>query len=188
MDTIIIKGCLNGGRGREENPNVPWTPQEVADEAVRCFNAGASIVHVHARTPDGGISYDPAWYTETDALIRARCDLVLNHTTAREEGVPVESVNRYLLETPHPVEMVSLNLGYGVSWPLDSSTKQRRTMIIPNSYEDICATLDACYSRGIFPESTVHNGGMLNNAITLLREGTIRHSHYFLVEPGGRMG
>ncbi len=102
MDTIIIKGCLNGGRGREENPNVPWTPQEVADEAVRCFNAGASIVHVHARTPDGGTSYDPAWYTETDALIRARCDLVLNHTTAREESVPVESVTRYLLESPHP--------------------------------------------------------------------------------------
>ncbi len=84
--------------------------------------------------------------------------------------------------------MVSLNLGYGVSWPLDSSTKQRRTRIIPNSYEDICATLDACYSRGTFPEPAVHNGGMLNNAITLMREGTIRHSHYFLVEPGGEWG
>lgn len=72
MDTIIIKGCLNGGRGRDQNPNVPWTPEEVAQEAVRCYEAGASIVHFHARNPDGGISYDPDWYARTDALIRAQ--------------------------------------------------------------------------------------------------------------------
>ena len=88
MDTIIIKGCLNGSRGRENNPNVPWTPEEVAQEAVRCYEAGASIVHFHARTPDGGISYDPAWYAQTDAMIRAQCDLALNHTTARQSTCP----------------------------------------------------------------------------------------------------
>ena len=60
------------------------TPEEVAQEAVRCYQAGASIVHFHARTPDGGISYDPAWYAQTDAMIRAQCDLALNHTTARQ--------------------------------------------------------------------------------------------------------
>ena len=36
MDQIIIKACLNGGRGREDNPNVPWTPEEVAREAMPC--------------------------------------------------------------------------------------------------------------------------------------------------------
>ena len=63
MDKIIIKGCLNGGRPRDLNPNVPWTPEEVAQEAVRCYEAGASIVHFHARHPDGRVSYDPEWYT-----------------------------------------------------------------------------------------------------------------------------
>ena len=116
MDTIIIKACLNGGRGREANPNVPWTPEEVSQEAVRCFDAGACIVHFHARTPLGGVSYDTDWYAQTDTLIRAQCDLVLNHTTARQAGVPVEAVTRYLLDTPDPVEMVSLNLGQGVRW------------------------------------------------------------------------
>ena len=66
MDSIIIKACLNGNRGREDNPNVPWTPQEVADEAVRCYNAGASIVHMHARHPDGRVSYDTEWYAEAE--------------------------------------------------------------------------------------------------------------------------
>ena len=41
VDNIIIKACLNGNRGRDDNPNVPWTPQEVAEEAVRCHDAGA---------------------------------------------------------------------------------------------------------------------------------------------------
>jgi 3-keto-5-aminohexanoate cleavage enzyme len=188
MDTIIIKACLNGNRGREDNPNVPWTPEEVAQEAIRCYDAGASIVHFHARTPDGGISYDPEWYNQADTLIRAQCDLALNHTTVRQSGVPVEAVTRYLLETPLPVEMVSLNLGYGVRWALDRETGQRRTSISPNSYEDIIATLEACYSRGIFPEPAVHDTEMLNNAVTLMREERIRSSRYFLVEPSAHWG
>lgn len=199
MDAIIIKACLNGSRGREDNPNVPWTPEEVAQEAVRCYETGASIVHIHARKADGSTSYDPEWYTQTDALIRAQCDLVLNHTTAREAGVPVEAVTRYLMETPLPVEMVSLNLGYGVRWAADPSISplskgglkgggNRRTSITPNSYEDILDTLEACYSRGTFPEPAVHDTGMLNNAITLMREGQIKSSRYFLVEPSAHWG
>ena len=58
-------------------------------------------------------------------MIRAQCDLVLNHTTARQAHVPVEAVTRYLLETPQPVEMVSLNLGMGVRWAIDSETGRR---------------------------------------------------------------
>ena len=188
MDTIIIKACLNGNRGRDDNPNVPWTPQEVAEEAISCHDAGASIVHIHARTPDGGVSYDPAWYTEADRLIRERCDLVLNHTTERAWGVPLEAVTRYMLETPLPVEMVSLNLGYNVAWPVDKATGWRHTTISPNSYEDICATLDACYARGTMPEPAIQDTGHLNNAFTLMNEGTIRKTHYFLVEPSGSWG
>ena len=39
MDTIIIKACVNGNLGREENTNVPFTPEEVAEEAIRCYYA-----------------------------------------------------------------------------------------------------------------------------------------------------
>ena len=188
MDAIIIKACLNGNRGREDNPNVPWTPQEVADEAVRCYNAGASIVHMHARHPDGRVSYDTEWYAEADRLIRERCDLALNHTTARAWEEPVESVVRYLSDAPQPVEMVSLNLGYNVSWPMNASTEKRETRISPNSYEDIVATLDACYARGTMPEPAVQDAGHLNNAFTLMQEGSIKKTHYFLVEPSGNWG
>ncbi len=82
-------------RGREQNRNVPWTPREVAAEAKRCAEAGASIVHIHARANDGGISYDPGWYVEADRL-REQTALVINHTTARLPDAPVDQVLRYL--------------------------------------------------------------------------------------------
>ena len=51
---IIVKACLNGGRSRDDNPHVPWTPQEVADEAGRCPESGAAVVHLPARGRGAG--------------------------------------------------------------------------------------------------------------------------------------
>ena len=111
MDKIVIKACLNGMRGREQSPHVPWTPAEIAAEAKRCADAGAAIVHIHARTPEGEISYDPEWYTEADRLIREQTDLIVNHTTARMPDATIDQVLRYLRETSEPVDMISLNSG-----------------------------------------------------------------------------
>lgn len=140
MDKIVIKACLNGMRGREQSPHVPWTPAEIAAEAKRCADVGAAVVHIHARTAEGGISYDPEWYAEADRLIREQTDLIINHTTARMPDASIEHVLRYLRETPDPVDMISLNSGNIVFYtPLSGST--RHTVAIPNSYDDIKQTL-----------------------------------------------
>lgn len=186
-DRIIIKACLNGARGREDNPHVPWTPREVADEAVRAHEAGAAVVHFHARTDEGAPSYSAEWYAETDRLIRERCDLVLNHTTIRPPGVPIAEVLAYLRGTPEPVDMVSVVMGDLRMWRR-LPEGGRASTLIENSYEDIRATLEACYERGIVPEPTLWDGGMLNNAITLVNDGLLRSSGYFLIEPNGDWG
>lgn len=186
MGPVLIKACLNGARDRHQNPHVPWTPQEVADEAVRCADAGAAVVHFHARDADGAESYDPTWYAETDTLIRARCDLILNHTTIRPAGVRVEDVLRYLRETPEPVDMVSLVMGTITGSRLVDG--ERVTFTIPNSYEEIAAVLDVCYARGIVPEPALFDLGMLNVAESLLGEGVLRSDRYFLLEPTGLWG
>jgi 3-keto-5-aminohexanoate cleavage enzyme len=188
MDKIVIKACLNGIRGREVNPQVPWTPAEVAAEARRAEEAGAAIVHIHARTPQGGVSYDPAWYSETDQLIRAQTKLIVNHTTARTSEASLEQVLRYLQETPEPVDMISLNLGYIVFFAGPAAEGSKRTVLIPNSYNDIRRILAVCYERGIFPEPALLDTGFLNNAATLAKDGLLRSPHYFLVEFGGRFG
>jgi len=187
MDNLIIKACLNGARGREQSPHVPWTPAEVAAEAKRCADAGAAIVHIHARTPEGGTSYDPAWYAEADRLIRAQTTLILNHTTARLPDASIEQVVRYLRETPDPVDMVSLNTGNIVfNTPLSHGT--RRTIAIPNSYEDIRQTIMVCRERGIVPEPAVLDTGFLTNVVTLVHDGFLPTPRYLLVEFSGRFG
>jgi 3-keto-5-aminohexanoate cleavage enzyme len=187
MDKIIIKACLNGARGREQNPNVPWTPAEVAAEAKHCADAGAAIVHIHARTPQGGTNYDPAWYTEADRLIRAQTNLIVNHTTAREPHVTIDQVLQYLRDTPEPVDMVSLNTGNIVfNTPFSQGT--RRTITIPNSYDDIRQTIMACRERGIVPEPAVLDTGFLSNVVTLVQDGLLPSPRYLLVEFSGKFG
>jgi 3-keto-5-aminohexanoate cleavage enzyme len=187
MDKIIIKACLNGARGREQNPHVPWTPAEVAAEAKRCVDAGAAIVHIHARTPQGGTSYDPEWYAEADQLIRAQTRLILNHTTARLPNATIDQVLRYLRETPDPVDMVSLNTGNIVfNTPFAHGTRQ--TIAIPNSYDDIRKTLLVCRERGIVPEPAVLDTGFLTNVATLVQDGLMPPPRYLLVEFSGRFG
>ena len=187
MDKIIIKACLNGARGREQNPNVPWTPAEVAVEAKRCSDAGASIVHFHARTEQGATSYDPAWYTEADRLIRTQTSLVLNHTTARMPDATIDQVLHYLRDTPEPVDMISLNTGNIVfNTPLSHGTRQ--TIAIPNSYDDIRQTILTCRERGIVPEPAVLDTGFLTNVATLVQDGFLPTPRYVLVEFSGRFG
>ncbi len=187
MDALIIKACLNGMRGREDNPAVPWTPQEVADEALRCAHAGATAVHFHARSADGGISYDPGWYAEADRLIRERCDLVLNHTTARFPGAPIEAVLDYLRNTPEPVDAVSLNPGQ-IVFHMPPRGGTRATFSIPNSYEEVGQILGVCGERGIAAEPTVLDTGFLSNVAMLVEDGLLPSPRYLLLEFSGRYG
>jgi uncharacterized protein (DUF849 family) len=187
MDKIVIKACLNGMRGREQSPHVPWTPVEIAAEAKRCADAGAAIVHIHARTPQGDISYDPEWYAEADRLIREQTDLIVNHTTARMPGATIDQVLRYLRETPEPVDMISLNSG-NIVFNTPLSEGGRRTIASPNSYSDIKQTLMVCNERGIVPEPAVLDSGFLSNVAMLVEDGLLPSPRYLLVEFSGRFG
>ncbi len=187
MDKIVIKACLNGMRGREQSPHVPWTPAEIAVEAKRCADAGAAIVHIHARTPEGEISYDPEWYTEADRLIREQTDLIVNHTTARMPDATIDQVLRYLRETPEPVDMISLNSG-NIVFNTPLSEGGRRTIAIPNSYNDIKQTLMVCNERGIVPEPAVLDTGFLSSVVMLVEDGLLPSPRYLLVEFSGRFG
>ncbi len=187
MDKIVIKACLNGMRGREQSPHVPWTPAEIAAEAKRCADAGAAIVHIHARTPEGEISYDPEWYTEADRLIREQTDLIVNHTTARMPDATIDQVLRYLRETPEPVDMISLNSG-NIVFHTPLSEGGRRTIAIPNSYNDIKQTLMVCNERGIVPEPAVLDTGFLSSVVMLVEDGLLPSPRYLLVEFSGRFG
>ncbi|SAL02260.1 PF05853 family protein [Caballeronia calidae] len=79
---VIVTVAPTGGMATKKmNPNLPTQPREIADDTYRCYNAGASVVAVHARRPDDQATCDPAIYSEINRLIRDKCDIVLNNST-----------------------------------------------------------------------------------------------------------
>lgn len=79
---LIIEVRLNEWSLRDRNPNVPWSPQEIADDAFACWQAGASIVHFHVRNVDGSPAHGLALYAEAVRAIRVRCDVLIHPTMA----------------------------------------------------------------------------------------------------------
>jgi 3-keto-5-aminohexanoate cleavage enzyme len=93
----IITAALVGGRTvKEQNLNTPYTPDEYAKEAKLCFEKGASIVHIHARTDKGLQTIDPLRYKEIiDAIKELVPDVLINITTGpgnnfKERTAPIQ--------------------------------------------------------------------------------------------------
>jgi 3-keto-5-aminohexanoate cleavage enzyme len=78
---VIISVALNGGMQQDrEGAVIPKQPDEIGEAAARCWEAGAAMVHVHARGPDGKNSGDPAVYAEIIRQIRARSPILIQTT------------------------------------------------------------------------------------------------------------
>ncbi|GAA0997780.1 3-keto-5-aminohexanoate cleavage protein [Acrocarpospora macrocephala] len=82
MKKLVIGVHPNEGTMREPNPHVPWTPEEIADDTAAAREAGAAVVHFHARTATGGVDHTPETYGKIMAAIRDRCDILLAPTLA----------------------------------------------------------------------------------------------------------
>ena len=85
---IITCAIVGSWPTRENNPNLPLTPAEIADSAYEAWKAGAAIVHIHVRDDNGGPCNDFGKYVETINLIRAHkdCDLCINITSSGDLG------------------------------------------------------------------------------------------------------
>ena len=185
---VIITAALNGNRSRTEHPSVPITPEEIAAEAARCRDAGASILHVHARDPDGGWTDD---LTEWQALMvqvrEAVPDSLISITSLRPDGVPVSAMLdmvRGLAANPRTKpDLMSINLGHGTVWErLVPPSIGRATRHYPNSYDDIRQLLATCAEVGIQPELGVMDIGFVSNAVALRDDGLLPDHPWFLVE------
>lgn len=74
---VIIEVRINEYTMRDQNPHVPYSPEEIAHQALECWREGASIIHYHARDPKTGApSTDPQLYAETVRRIKEKSDLL----------------------------------------------------------------------------------------------------------------
>lgn len=92
MRPVVITVAPTGGMlTTDRHPHVPTQPAEIADDVVRCAEAGASVAALHVRTPDQLSSCDPALYREANALIRERSDIVLNNSSGGGVSGPMRA-------------------------------------------------------------------------------------------------
>lgn len=79
---VIVTIAPTGGMAKKsQNPDLPTQPHEIADDVLRCYNAGASVVAVHARRPDDQATCSPEIYRSINSLIREKCDIIINNST-----------------------------------------------------------------------------------------------------------
>src|SRR5215207_1726509 len=98
-DPVILTCSISGAvADRDQCPAIPYTPEEYAAEARRIVDEGGSMIHIHARTPDGTPSYEIEDFRAiTEAILAEVGDVVVNYSTGAV-GVPVEKRIAYLRE------------------------------------------------------------------------------------------
>lgn len=166
---ILCVACNGGLQGREYNDAIPETPDEIALSVQGAYEAGASIVHVHARHPEDltrCATTTEQWW-EVNRRIRERCpDIIINNTTGGDLGMSMEERLSCLDAKP---EIASLNL----TPEMARFTLKERKAPLPNPRpaieEDACIPFTyglvtrfaaEMRKRGIKPElETYHTGG-----------------------------
>lgn len=170
----VITACLCGSwPTRENNPAVPYTPEEIANDAYECWQAGASIVHVHVREPDGAPSIRYELYEETINRIRAHkdCDVCINITSSGKENGPdderIDPIRKLL------PELASFDAGT-LNW-------QNRT-IFENHPRFLEKLGTALQEVNVKPEIEIFDAGMVYNTVYYMKKGILKAPcHYQIV-------
>ncbi|MEZ4271662.1 MAG: 3-keto-5-aminohexanoate cleavage protein [Myxococcota bacterium] len=89
-------------------PGIPYTPVEIAEEAKRAYDAGASVVHIHARNDDGTATFSENVFRQINDEIRKRCPLILNFSTGKLDDDTSEA--EAYIRSVQP-EIAALNMG-----------------------------------------------------------------------------
>ena len=175
---VVISAALTGVLAtREQCPAIPYTPQEIAVEAKRAADAGAAIVHIHARTPAGG----PEWRKETFAEIltevRSRSDVIVNFSTGAI-GVPVEQRIAHIRELKPDIG--ALNMG-SMNYAIYSEKRKvfYHDHVFANPFKDIQFFLEAMNEAGVRPELECFDAGHIGNTAPLIDMGVLRPPYQF---------
>lgn len=159
-DRVIITCALTGGiHGKEANLNLPEQPDEIVRQGVAAAEAGAAVLHVHARDPDGSNTMDPAVYREIHDRLRAETDAVIQLTTGGSPRLPVDERLNTVFLNP---EMASLNMG------LLNFFIRGEQVFFANHRSDIERFAREMSERGVRPEFEVYSAAMLEEVEHLL--------------------
>jgi 3-keto-5-aminohexanoate cleavage enzyme len=173
---LVITAAIVGAEvTREQTPHLPITAREIAEEAARCREAGAAVIHLHVRNDDGTPTQSTERFVEAIAAIRAKTDCIIQPSTGGAVGMSIDERAQPLACKP---EMATLNCG-SVNFGED---------VFVNTRPQIRDLARRIREAGSVPELECYDVGHVEEALSLLKEGAIgapTHFQFVLGIPGG---
>jgi 3-keto-5-aminohexanoate cleavage enzyme len=191
--TAIIEVGINEGVTRARNPHVPYSPAECADDAGRCAEAGAAVVHWHARDPESGEqrAADPDLYGDALDRMRADSDVVAYPTypTQPPDDLEARLGHCWALRERHGLEMAPIDIGSVnvVTWDEqardfagDVDTLSGRS-IVANSLGFTLAALERFDALGLAPSVAAFDVGFTRTMVMLVESGRLHEPVFFKI-------
>jgi uncharacterized protein (DUF849 family) len=178
-DKVIISAALTGVFAtRKQSPYIPYTAAEIAEEARRAVEAGAAIVHIHARQDNGLPAFDVESYAKIDTAVKAACaDVIINYSTG---AIGIDRETRIHQITALKPDMAALNMG-SMNYAIYS--RKAKTFyhdhVFANPFTDIQFFLEAMNAAGTRPEMECFDTGHINNAQPLIDLGILQPPFQF---------
>ncbi|WP_247009076.1 3-keto-5-aminohexanoate cleavage protein [Halorientalis litorea] len=171
-DRAIISAALTGAlTTRDQCESIPYTPEEIAEDAAAAREAGAAIAHIHARTENGTPSFEPEVYGEIYDEVRDRTDILINFST----GSTFDNLEKRLtyIEEIQP-DIAALNMG-SMNYAKYSESRDDFVfdMVFENSFDEIRELLRTMQDAGVKPEMECFDTGHINNAQPILKKGEL---------------
>jgi 3-keto-5-aminohexanoate cleavage enzyme len=172
-DPVILTNSISGVvANKEQCPAIPYTPEEYGAEARRAVEEGGSMIHIHARKPDGSPSYEVEDFRAITEAIKAEVDdVVINYSTGAV-GVSIEKRIAYLRELRPDV--AALNMG-SMNYAKYSSRRKDFVfkLVFENSFDTIIEFLTAMVELGIRPEHECFDLGHVASLPPLIDMGVL---------------
>jgi uncharacterized protein (DUF849 family) len=192
MAKVIITAAITGGiHTPTMSPYLPYKPQDIADQAVGAAEAGAAVVHIHARDPENGQpSPRLELYEQIIESIRSRSNVLICITTGGGAGQTVEQ--RVAVIPRFKPELASFNMGslnFGLHPMLDrykdfqhpwekEMLEFSRSWVFTNTFADLEKICGIFRENGTKPELEVYDTGHLYNIRYLLDKGFLKKPIY----------
>ncbi len=188
---LIILVAPTGNQVERDGAHIPTTPEEIGEEAFRCYEAGASVVHIHARDPETKrATGDRKIFGDIVARIKERCDILVQTTTSlglKQDPVTKEwawhsADDRMGLYSIEPrQDLLSCPLG---SWEfIHPEGGQPNATTSLNGFKFLRKNIKAIVDSGLPWEMEIADMGFLHNAIRLADEGVFdRHAGNFWID------
>jgi len=169
--TIITVATTGAWPKKENNPNVPMTPAEIAADVYDCWLAGASVAHLHMRDDNGNGTMDINKFRETKEILETQypdCDIILNMTTSGDIYATDETRMIHLQELKP--EMGTFDCG-SMNW--------LHTSLFINSPAFLEKLGHVMQEAGVKPEIEAFDPGMIANAAYYVKKGVLKTPCHF---------